>query len=65
MTALRTEAPRTVAVFQAILAICRTASERDVVLPVAEQFAHHAGARLELACAANGDVHHPPGRGIV
>jgi nucleotide-binding universal stress UspA family protein len=53
MTALRTEARRTVPVFQAILAICRTASERDVVLPVAEQLAHHAGARLELACAAN------------
>jgi hypothetical protein len=42
MTALRTEARRTVPVFQAILAICRTASERDVVLPVAEQLAHHA-----------------------
>ena len=37
MTAFHTDACLTVTVFQAILAICRTASERDMVLPVAEQ----------------------------
>jgi hypothetical protein len=60
MIVLEAESPHTVRGFYRMLAVCRTEVERDIVLPVAEELARHAGAQLELArlaaCEQRADV---------
>jgi hypothetical protein len=60
MIVLEAESSHTVRGFHAMLAVCRTEVERDIVLPVAEELARHAGAQLELArlaaCEQRADV---------